>query len=96
MFGATVTIPVAVSTVIPAGSVPVVIVTFPGAIPITNARPFKVSFVVKDGVEPPVFPLISAVVSVTAATTGAVTVTLLVTVLQFAGFETSQMVYVIG
>jgi hypothetical protein len=33
---------VAVFTVIPAGSVPVVIVTFPGAVPITTARPFKV------------------------------------------------------
>jgi hypothetical protein len=39
VFGATATIPVAVFTVIPAGSVPVVIVTFPGAVPITTARP---------------------------------------------------------
>jgi hypothetical protein len=65
------------------------IVTFPGAVPMVTARPFKVSFVVKAGVEPPVFPLISAVVSVTATISGAVTVTLLVTVL---GLETSQMV----
>jgi hypothetical protein len=77
--------------VIPAGSVPVVIVTFPGAVPMVTARPFKVSFVVKLGVEPPVFPL-STQVSVTATISGAVTVTLLVTVLQFVGLETSQIV----
>ena len=96
MFGATVTIPVAVFTVIPAGSVPVVIFTFPGAVPITTGLPFNLSLVVKAGVEPPVFPLIGAVVSVTAAILGAVTVTVLVTVLQFVGLDTSQMVYVIG
>ena len=95
MLAATVTIPVAVLTVMPAGSTPVVIFTFPGFVPMVTERPFKVSLVVNAAVEPPVLPLMAAVVSVTASTSGELTVILLVTVLQFVGFETSQMVYVI-
>jgi hypothetical protein len=68
-------------------------VTCPGAVPITACAPFKVSFPITLGVFVPGNTL---GLSVTAAITGAVTVTLLVTVLQFVGFETSQMVYVIG
>ena len=68
-------------------------VTWPGAVPITAGTPANKSFPITLGV---LVPGNTLGLSVTAVIAGAVTVTLLVTVLQFVGFETSQIVYVIG
>ena len=68
-------------------------VTCPGEVPITACAPFKVSFPITLDV---LVPGNTLAVSATASIAGAVTVTLVVTVLQFVGFETSQMVYDIG
>jgi hypothetical protein len=63
VFTSTVTIPVAVSTVIPLEVFTVVIFTFPVEVPITTGLPFNLSFE-SQGVMPPVLPLIAGVVSI--------------------------------